>query len=82
MPHSQGLSNNSYAIKLFTKEQTFPLTSNYISINPITRIDIYLFKVHSNIVLPSTPWPPQRSLSWKFTVKISKSLLPSSILAT
>ena len=29
-------------------------------INPITRIDTYLFKVHSNIVLPS-PRPPQRS---------------------
>ena len=24
-------------------------------INPITRIDTYLFKVHSNIVLPPTP---------------------------
>ena len=32
-------------------------------INPIPRIDTYLFKVHSNIVLPSTPRPPQRSLS-------------------
>ena len=27
-------------------------------INPIIRIDTYLFKVHSNIVLPSTPRPP------------------------
>ena len=45
-------------------------------INPIPRIDTYLFKVHSNIVLPSTPKPPQRS------VKIVKALLPSSILAT
>ena len=24
-------------------------------LNPILRIDTYLFKVHSNIVLPSTP---------------------------
>ena len=27
-------------------------------IDPITRIDTYLFKVHSDIVLPSTPRPP------------------------
>ena len=27
-------------------------------INPIPRIDTYLFKVHSNIVLPPTPRPP------------------------
>ena len=39
MPHSQGLSNNSY-----------PEPNN-----PIPRIDTYLFKVHSNIVLPSMP---------------------------
>ena len=39
MPHSQGLSNNPY------REP----------INPIPRIDTYFFKVHSNIVLPSTP---------------------------
>ena len=32
-------------------------------INLIPRIDTYLFKVHSNIVLPSTPRPPQRYLS-------------------
>ena len=33
---------------------------------PIPRIDTYLFMVHSNIVLPSTPSPPQRSLSSRF----------------
>ena len=27
-------------------------------INPISRIDTYLFKIHSNIVLPSTTRPP------------------------
>ena len=32
-------------------------------INLIPRIDTCLFKVHSNIVFPSTPRPPQRSLS-------------------
>ena len=37
-------------------------------INPVPRIDTYLFKIHSNIILPS--------------VKILKALLPSSILAT
>ena len=37
-------------------------------INPIPRIDTNLFKVHSNIALPSTPWPPQRSLSCRFTL--------------
>ena len=42
MSHSQGLSNNPY-----------PEPNN-----PIPRIDTYLFKVHSNIVLPSTPRPP------------------------
>ena len=26
-------------------------------INPIPRIDAYFFKIHSNIVLPSTPRP-------------------------
>ena len=42
IPHSQGLSNNPY---------TEPNQPN-------SRIDAYLFKVHSNIVLPSTPRPP------------------------
>ena len=36
-------------------------------INPIPRIDTHLFKVHSNTLLPSTPRPPQRSLSCRFT---------------
>ena len=45
-------------------------------INPIPRIDTHLFKVHSNIVLQSTP----RSVG--LPVKILKALLPSSILAT
>ena len=46
MPHSQGLSNNSYPVPN----------------QPITRIDTYLFKVHSNIIFPSTPRPPERLL--------------------
>ena len=39
MPHSQGPSNNPYPER----------------INPIPRIETYLFKIHSNIVLPSMP---------------------------
>ena len=38
MPHSQGLSS-------------IPILNR---INPILRIDSYLFNIHSNIVLPST----------------------------
>ena len=41
MPQSQGLSNNPYP------EQN----------QPIPRIDTYLFNMHSNIVIPSTPTP-------------------------
>ena len=39
MPHSQGLSNNSYPVPN----------------NPIPRIDTYLFKVHTNIVRLGLP---------------------------
>ena len=39
MSHSQGLSNNPY-----------PEPNQ-----PIPRIDTYFFKIHPNIVLPSTP---------------------------
>ena len=66
MPYSQGLSN-------------IPILSR---INTITRIVIYLFKVPSNIVLSSTPRPPQKSFPVGLPVKIMKALLPSSILAT
>jgi hypothetical protein len=41
MPHSQGMSNIPYPM----------------SINKIRSVDTYLFKVYSNIVLPSTPSP-------------------------
>ena len=44
-----------------------PIIPILIRINPITRIDTYLFKVHSKIVLPSTPRPTQNSLSCWFT---------------
>ena len=48
------------------------LSNNPYRENPIPRTDTYLFKVHSNIVLPSTHLP----------VNILKALLPSFILAT
>ena len=63
MSHSQGLSSN-------------PILNQ---INPIPRIDTYLFKINSNIVLPSTPKP---SFPAGVPVKIVKAFLYSSILAT
>ena len=66
MPQSHGLSNNPY-----------PEPNQ-----PITRIDTYLFKVHSNIVRPSTPRPPKGLFPVGLPVKSFKALLPSSILAT
>ena len=51
-------------------------------INPIPRIDTYLFKTLSNIVLTSMPRPFWRSLSYRFTFKILKWLLTSSNQAT
>ena len=43
MPPSQGPSNKAY-----------PEPNQ-----PIPPIDTYFFKIHSNIVLPSTPRPPK-----------------------
>ena len=53
-----------------------------VSINPITRIDTYLFKVHSNIVSLLRQGLPKGFFSVGLPVKILKALLPSSILAT
>jgi hypothetical protein len=47
-------------------------------INPVPRFDIYFFKIHSNIIFPSTP----RLFPIGLPDKISKELLPYSILAT
>ena len=66
MPQSQGLSN-------------IPILSRIV---PIPRIDTYLFKVHSNIVLPSTPSRLKGLFPAGLPVNILKALLPSSILAT
>ena len=43
-----------------------PIIPNLSRINPILRIDTHFFKVHSNIVLPSTPRPSFISLSCRF----------------
>ena len=60
MPHSQGIYNIPYP---------------ELNQNPITRIDTYLFKIHSNIVLhlglSKGPFPVA------LPVKIFKALLPS-----
>ena len=66
MPHSQGLSNNPYPTR----------------INQIPHIHTYFFKIHSNIVLPSTPRAYQRSLSSRLPATILKEFLPCSILVT
>ena len=51
-------------------------------INPISRIDTYLFKVHSNIVLPSMPRTPNYFFLVGLPAKILNALIPSSFLAT
>ena len=48
--------------------------------NPISRMDIYLFKIYSNSVLPSAHNHPIGLFPLGSHVKISKALLPSSIL--
>ena len=50
-------------------------------INPIPRNDTYLFKVHSNIVLQSTPGLSKGLFPVTLPVKILKALVPSYILA-
>ena len=63
MPHSQELFNDLY-----------PEPNQ-----PYSRIDIYFFKVHSNITLPSRL---KGLFPVRLPVKFLKALLPSSILAT
>ena len=69
-----GLWNPEVQCRIHKGSPIIPILSR---INPISRIDTYLFKVHSNIVLPSTPRPPVG-----LPVRILKALLPSSILTT
>ena len=51
-------------------------------INPIPHIDIYFFKIHSNIVLPSMPGISRSLFPVGLPVKTLKALLHSSILAS
>ena len=53
-----GLWNPEVQCRIHKGSLIIPILSR---INPIPCIDTYLFKVHSNIVLPSTPRLPQRS---------------------
>ena len=48
---------------------------------PYPRIETYFFKVHSNIILPSTPRLPNDLFPVGLPAKILKELLHSSILA-
>ena len=66
MPYSQRLSNNPYS------EPNQPNSSYWY----------HLFKIHTNIVRPSTPRHSKRSFPVGLRVKILKTLIPSSILAT
>ena len=51
-------------------------------INPIPRIDTHFFKIHSNIILHLRLGFPKGLFPVGIPVKILKTLLPSSILAT
>ena len=68
-----GLMNPEVQCRIHEGSLIIPILSR---INPIPRIDTYLFKVHSNIVLPKGLFPVG------LPVKILKALLSSSILAT
>ena len=53
----------AYGARRFNAEfSETPVMPILCRINPVTRFDTYLFKVYSNIDLPSTPRPPQRSV--------------------
>ena len=57
-------TNSEVRCRIHKGSSIIPILSR---INPIPPLIPYLFKVHSNIFLPSMPRPPQRSLSWRFT---------------
>ena len=52
---SMAYETRRFNVPFARAQQIFPILRR---INPIRRIDTYLFKVHSNIVLLSTPRPP------------------------
>ena len=59
-----------------------PIIPTLSRINPIPYIDAYFFKIHSNIVLPSTLGLPKCLFPVGVPVKALKALLTSSILGT
>ena len=67
MPHSQGLSNNSYPE---------PNQPNYLQLIPISSRSILILSFHLCLGLPKGLFPVG------LPVKILKALLPFSILAT
>ena len=69
----------AYGTQKFDAAFTF-LTLNQM--NPIPRVDNYFFKIHSNIVLPSALGLPRGLFSVGLPIKMLKTLLTSSILAT
>ena len=74
-----GLWNPEVQCRIHKGSPIIPILSR---INPIPRIDTYLFKVHSNIVLQLRLGLPKGLFPVGLPVKILKELLPSSILAT
>jgi hypothetical protein len=57
-----------------------PIISILTRMNPISRIDIYVFKTLSNIVLPSTHGPSSRSHPCRLPINILKALVFSGYM--
>ena len=73
----------AYGIRRFNAEFTRSTVNLLLSrINPVPRIGTYLFKTHSNIVLPPLHSLPKVLFPVGLNVKLLKAQLPSSILAT